>query len=135
MILTSVYGNTAAPEVLYRLLQERTPEQSISHKAMPTWEQHLAFVNAVPHPYPHWYLLQEKGEFVGSIYLTERREVGLCVFDGARGQGYGRVAMALLEAMHPGPMLANIAPGNPRSHRFFQLHGFELVQMTYRREP
>lgn len=135
MILTSVYGNTAAPEVLYRLLAERTPEQSISHKAMPTWEQHFAFVNAVPHPYPHWYLLQEGGEFVGSIYLTERREVGLFLFESERGKGFGDDALDQLQELHPGPMLANIAPFNTQSQRFFYDRGFELVQMTYRREP
>lgn len=135
VILVSVYGNTDAPDVLYRLLAERTAEQSISHKAMPSWDQHHAFVTAIPHPYPHWYLLQHRGEFVGSIYLTDRREVGLFVFEAARGQGYGRLALAMLQDLHPGPMLANIAPDNEPSHRFFQSQGFELVQMTYRMEP
>jgi len=30
--------------VLHNLLQERTPQQSISHKAMPDYETHEAFV-------------------------------------------------------------------------------------------
>lgn len=135
MILASVYGNTAAPEVLYRLLGERTPQQSISHRRMPTWAEHLAFVNAIPHPYPHWYLLQVNGDFVGSAYLTDRREVGLFLFERYQGEGYGVEAMNLLALAHPGPLLANIAPGNELSQRFFRRLGFRAVQVTYRWEP
>ena len=68
---------------------------------------------------------------VGAIYLSKAREVGLFVFKAHLHQGYGKAALALIRAAHPGRMLANIAPGNAVSQRFFASQGAKLIQMTY----
>ena len=76
MILKPVTGEDA--RVLYELLSERTPEQSISHKRMPPLAEHAAFVldhmTHQPH-YQAWYTIHTD-EVVGSIYLTHMREIG-----------------------------------------------------------
>ena len=47
MILIDVYDDTLTHAVLlWQLLAERTPEQSISHRGMPTAERHAAFVRS-----------------------------------------------------------------------------------------
>ena len=55
MKLIDVYASPEAARVLYELLAERNPEQNISHKAMPSFDEHCAFVASKP--YQAWYLI------------------------------------------------------------------------------
>lgn len=133
MKLVSVYKVPDGREVLFRLLAEREPHENISHKIMPTWRQHCAFMSR--HPYRDWYLIEVEGKFVGSIYVTGKSEVGLFIFKAHRRNGYGSQAFAELRKHHPERLLANIAPTNTLSQSFFKKHGFKLIQETYIVEP
>ena len=142
LTLIDVYSEPDAARVLYQLLGEREPYQSISHKATPTWEAHIKFVAS--RPYLGWYLIQvDDGngshtappEIVGAIYLTKQREVGLFVFKVRQGRGHGKSALAELRRLHPGRLLANIAPGNEASTRFFGAQGFRHIQNTFELAP
>ena len=47
--LVSVYRlPKTAPDLLYRLLEEREPHVNISHRGMPTWKSHLRFIAGHP---------------------------------------------------------------------------------------
>jgi RimJ/RimL family protein N-acetyltransferase len=129
MKLVSVYDNFNAPRYLYDLLGERTPAQSISHKAMPSWEEHCEFVAS--RPYLFWYLIEVDGYVRGACYLSKQREIGVFIFKGQHGHHYGLDAVALLVKMHPGRFLANINPGNVYSAQLFESLGFVHVQDTY----
>ena len=131
-----VYSEPSAPQVLYELLGERKPYMNISHKEMPSYEAHCTFFAS--RPYEAWYLIaydaapaERARSFVGTIYLTRQREVGLFVFERHRGRGFGRVALAALRLAHPGRILANISPRNEASQHFFARNGAKLIQMTY----
>jgi hypothetical protein len=50
MKLIPISEHPDAARILYALLAERTPEQSISHKKMPTWEEHLEHIKR----HTHW---------------------------------------------------------------------------------
>jgi len=128
--------------VLYELLLERTPETNISHKGMPSLEGHVKFVDSMP--YSKWYLIQDwpdtyeeavfekkRPEWTGSIYLTDRREVGIFVFKKRWRQGIGKAAIEELLQRHPGNLLANINPNNERSIQFFEELGAKHIQNTY----
>lgn len=117
---------------LYDLLRQRPSEANISHKQMPTLRTHTTFVNRKP--YLDWRIVEHHGERsqrVGAIYLTDRREVGIHFIEGARHMGFGRQAMIEFRKLHPGPMLANVAPGNGPSNAFFRSLGAEVIQLTY----
>ena len=129
MHLTDAYKTEGAAELLYRLLQERPPEANISHRKMPTWAEHLAFFNSKP--YLAWYIIHADDEPVGACYLTHMREVGLFVLEKHRSKGLGGKALDALAQKHPGRLLANIAPGNDGSQKFFEQRGFKLIQHTY----
>jgi RimJ/RimL family protein N-acetyltransferase len=120
-------------KVLYELLAERDHVANISHKAMPTWEQHQAFIAS--DPYAVWSLIDVGGQIVGSIYLTDRDEIGVAVFWKHQRRGYGANAvqtlMALLDPKCQRRFLANVAPGNEASRKMFEKLGFKLVQHTY----
>lgn len=133
MRLVSVYLSERAPKVLYDLLLERDPNVNISHKDMPTWEEHCAFVES--RPYHAWYIMEENTVPVGAIYLTYQRELGLFVFKKHRGNGYGPQAMAELKRRHPGKLLANVSVRNRDGIAFWETQGFKPLQHTYIWEP
>lgn len=139
MRLVNVYREPTAIAVLYALLRERPVEAQISHKIMPTYQEHTTFVRSVP--YRMWWLIRVDGEFVGDLHATENNEVGIFLFRKARGKGYGAKAVKLFMARHK-PLaaipakrvrawLAHIAPENEAGAAFFEHLGFKLVEQTW----
>lgn len=115
---------------LYNLLLERTPQQSISHKVMPTFNEHWDFVAS--NPYQAWYLIGVgRDEIVGSVYLTQHNEIGIFLFKRYIGLGYAKTAVKQLMKKHKGPYLANVNPENQASREFFERLGGKLIQVTY----
>lgn len=131
---------------LYELMKEKKPEQNISHKEMPTYEQHVAFNNSKPYgedyiititksvmvPIGIGIVATDTQVPVGRIYLTDRDEVGIHIKEEYASKGYGGEALELILRSAKRPLLANIAPSNTASQAFFTKHGFSLVQHTYR---
>ena len=130
-------GVTDSEMFLYDLLCDRPPEANISNTTLPSLEEHVRFVRSLP--YDYWYLVQVKETGrpwinVGSVYLTDRREVGLFFMEEHRGKGYGTQTMLMLKEMHPGDFYFNIAPGNLKSQQFFKEMGATLIQYTFKLE-
>ena len=132
MKLIDVYKHKKSAELLYQLLQEREQHQCISHKELPSFINHLRFVDS--RPYLAWYLVELRGTVIGATYLTRQREIGIFLFRKHQGKSLGAKAVQLLMDAHPGKFLANIAPTNPGSSEFFENLGFKLIQHTYELE-
>lgn len=132
MKLIDVYKHKNSAELLYQLLQEREQHQCISHKELPSFINHLRFVDS--RPYLAWYLVELRGTVIGATYLTRQREIGIFLFREHQGKSLGAKAVQLLMDAHPGPFLANVAPTNPGSSEFFKNLGFKLIQHTYELE-
>ena len=64
-------------EFLYDLLKERTGIVNISHKSLPSWEEHQKFIKSKP--YAFWEIILIDGNKVGDIYLTNRDEIGIFI--------------------------------------------------------
>lgn len=149
--LVNIYDDRGYPanssiEFLFELMKQRPPESNISHQALPTWDEHMRFVNRVPRPFRFWYLIHRLPagnveEPVGYISATENNEIGIVLLERFRANGYGPMAINMFIANHhpleginskrTGHWLANIAPGNEHSKRVFTKLGFEKVQETY----
>lgn len=134
MRLSSVYRRKDAASILYELLRERSEERdrfvNISHRHLPTWRKHLAWLRSKPHPI--FYLILIDADCAGYVYLSAASEIGICLFRKYRGKGIGPEAVAALMKRHPrARMLANINPKNARSIALFQKLGFTLLQQTY----
>lgn len=129
--LISVY-DTRSPEremyerILYNLLEERKLYQSISHKELPTYENHVKFVRSKP--YKQWFILQDNKLFVGSVYLTKDNEIGIFIFEDYLGVGYGHIAIEEILKLNKDTELikANIAPTNSNSLAFFCNQRFQF---------
>lgn len=126
-----VYSHPGAYEFLWLLMGERKPEVNISHQGMPTWDQHVQFVDGKP--YKSWHLIQLDGDIAGAVYLSKQSEIGIHVFARHQGRGIGRAAVLELMAWHPGLRLfANVAPFNEKSMKLFVELGFHLVEHTFK---
>ena len=119
-------------EILYELLQEREATQNISHKEMPTFEEHVKFV--LSRPYQFWRFIVHRDMIVGSIYLSRQDEIGVFIFKRHQGRGYGTEAVKYLLALINRPLLANINPANQASIKMFEKLGFRHIQNTYRHD-
>ncbi len=115
---------------LYKLLTERDPRANISHKEMPSYEEHVKFV--LLKPYTKWYVILLDGDKIGSIYLSKKDEIGIFLSKNIQGKGIGNCAINLLEKKNPRKRyLANVNPKNKNSSKFFKKNGFKLIQHTY----
>lgn len=117
--------------VLYWLLATRDKAACISHKKMPSFQEHTEFVQS--RPYDAWYMLLEEAKIVGAIYLTNHSEVGIALEVSSRGKGIGPEAIQELMIRHPRERYAaNVAIANEGSQRFFEGKlGWKKVSMTY----
>jgi len=115
---------------LYDLLKQRDSNVSISHKKMPTYEQHVKFV--MSKPYSKWYIIQKDDQSIGSIYLSKQNEIGIFLIKTMRGKKIGQMALEMIMQKHPKQrFLANINPMNKKSIDFFTQNHFKLIQYTY----
>ena len=115
---------------LYELLLQRKKIVNISHKKMPTYEEHVKFIES--EPYSKWYIIQIDDKKIGSIYLTKENEIGIFLKESIQRRGIGSNALNELININPGlRYLANINPKNEKSIEFFKKSGFKLIQYTY----
>ena len=142
-------------EFLFDLLNERDPLVNISHKNMPTYDQHTKFINSKP--YSKWYIIYVRhnlNEFighgskkitnlnyvtrkyvnkkVGSIYLSKNDEIGIFILKKFQNKNIGEHVLNLLIEKNPKKRyLANINPKNKNSINFFKKNKFRLIQYTF----
>jgi len=116
--------------LLYELLKEREPSTNISHRKMPTYNEHVNFVLAKP--YSKWYIIHYGKNKAGSIYLSKQNEVGIFIKKAFFMKGIGTEALRLLMELNPRErFLANVNPKNKKSREFFKKNGFKILQHTY----
>ena len=119
-------------EFLFDLLKERDPSTNISHKKMPTHDEHVKFVRSKP--YSKWYIIFKSKQKVGSIYLSKNNEVGIFIFKKFQGKNIGDFALNDLIKKNPRKLfLANVNPKNKKSIQFFKNNKFKLIQYTFER--
>lgn len=118
---------------LFHLLATRDPKANISHRQMPTMEEHVAFIKA--HPYCFWGIVNVDGIDRGAVYLSHGDEIGLHLANEHVGQGIGRAVVAQLMEDFPRKFYhVNVAPENTTSREFFAKMGFTICQFTMRYE-
>ena len=120
-------------EFLYDLLLQRNPDANISHKKMPTYEEHVNFVKSSP--YSKWYVIEVDGERAGSIYLTKQNEIGIHFFKKyEESERYQHVIKRLMLECPEEKFFININPRNELYLSFAKELGFSLIQHTYERD-
>ena len=115
---------------LYELLKQREGIVNISHKSLPTWDEHIDYIKN--HSYQSWNIIWNDDTRIGNIYLTERNEIGIFLDKKYQSNGYGSEAIdEFMKKNGKRRYLANINPTNYKSIQFFGKHGFSHFQNTY----
>ena len=129
--LTLVSKNDA--KFLYGLLKERESDVNISHKKMPTYAQHIKFIESKP--YSKWYIIILGNQKIGSAYLSKQNEIGIFITKNMHAKKLGTTTLnILIKKNRRKRYLANINPKNKKSISFFKKNGFELIQHTFELE-
>lgn len=133
--------NIDEAQFLYCLLAARPKNANISHRNMPSFFEHLVFMNN--NPYRFWWIIMEGKQMVGATYLTFNNEVGVSVVAQHQHQGIAREALKMVlgkcnplpavPSVRSGNFVAHINPKNKSSISLFKKMGFEHVQSTFRR--
>src|SRR4029077_21209232 len=135
-------------ELAWQLLMERPPEANISHREMPTLEEHAKYVTT--QPYRVWLVVESDvihgeeypfRELIGTIALTKQNEIGVGILKAHQRMGYARDAIRLVMSLYPpltgeigvrpGCYVAHVAPLNWASHNLFNKLGAKIIQATY----
>ena len=115
---------------LFELLKDRDPRANISHKKMPSYNEHLKFIKSKP--YTKWYIILKSKDRIGSIYLSKNDEIGIFLSKKYQGKNIGNDALKELIRKNPRERyLANVNPKNKKSSIFFKNNNFKLIQHTY----
>lgn len=140
--LVSVRDYYGAAALLYQLLQERMPEQSISHAKMPSIDDHIEFFNS--RPYRYWWIIVTEGHGIGAVYVTQNNEIGIGILNAYQRNGFASEAIKMvtrlvdplpaLTSLRVGQWQAHINPNNHASRAMFEKLGFIHKQVTYIKE-
>jgi RimJ/RimL family protein N-acetyltransferase len=118
---------------LFDLLKQREGIVNISHKSLPTWEEHVEFIKN--NTYQSWDIIWVDNVRIGNIYLTDRDEIGIFLDKESQSNGYGSIAInEFMKKNGKKRYLANIRPTNYKSIQFFGKHGFIHIQNTYHKK-
>ena len=118
---------------LFDLLKQREGIVNISHKSLPTWEEHVEYIKN--NTYQSWEIIWVDNARIGDIYLTDRDEIGIFLDKESQSNGYGSIAInEFMKKNGKKRYLANINPTNYKSIQFFGKHGFIHIQNTYHKK-
>ena len=115
---------------LYDLLKTRDSRANISHKKVPSYDEHVHFI--LSNPYTIWYIIEYEGKKIGSVYLSKQDEIGISLVDDSLYDKIGKSVIKLLIKNNPRKRyLANVRPQNKKLQDFFVNSGFTGLEYTY----
>ena len=115
---------------LYELLKNKDPNSNISHKKMPSYDEHVKFV--MSEPYTIWYIIECDKKNVGSIYLSKRDEIGISINNDFEYDQIVKTALKLLMKLNPRKRyLARVSPKDVKSQEFLLKNGFTGLEYIY----
>jgi len=115
---------------LYDLLKTKDPIANISHKKMPSYDEHVNFI--LSNPYAIWYIIEYEGKKIGSVYLSKHDEIGISLIDNSLYDKIGKSIIKLLIKNNPRKhYLAKVSPRNKKLQNFFVNNDFTGLEYTY----
>ena len=115
---------------LYKLLEKRNPDLNISHKQMPTLDEHKKFV--LSKPYTNWYIIKKNNDKIGAIYLSKNDEIGISILENFEFYEIAKESFKIIMELNPRKRyLANVSPKNKNSQEFLERNGFMGLEYVY----
>ena len=121
--------NKSDLKFLFNHLKERDPRENISHKKMPTYDEHVKFV--LSKPYSKWYIIFERNKKIGSVYLTKADELGLHLKKEYFRESLMKEILESLMKSEPNKRFVfNVSPRIKKFMKFLQKNGYVISQQT-----
>ena len=123
--------------ILYKILKERDRKSNISHKKIPTLEDHKIFINAFP--YRYWFIIKKSRNILGSAYITKSNEISITLLKKSKSHFIETINL-ILANIKPLPAIAsrrngnftlNLAPDNKFYINILNDIGSKKIQETY----
>ena len=115
---------------LYDLMKNKDPNANISHKKMPSYDEHVEFV--MSKPYTNWYIIECDKKNVGTIYLSKQDEIGISVSNDYEYDQIVKPALKLLMKLNQRKRyLANTSPKDVSAQEFLLKNGFTGLEYVY----
>ena len=115
---------------LYQLLKNKDPNSNISHKKMPTYDEHVEFV--MSKPYTIWYVIECDKKNVGAIYLSKHDEIGISINNNYEYKDIAKPALKSLMELNPRKRyLVNVGPKDTKAQEFLLKNGFSGLEYVY----
>ena len=115
---------------LYDLLKNKDPNANISHKKMPSYDEHVEFV--MSKPYTNWYIIECDKKNVGTIYLSKQDEIGISINNDYEYDQIVKSALKLLMKLNQRKRyLANTSPKDVSAQEFLLKNGFTGLEYVY----
>jgi len=131
-----VIPTSAQIETLYAQLKHRS--HNISHKSVPSFEQHTKFVQN--HPYRKWIILKDSDVAIGNIYIQYDNSLGLNVDSSVSSEQIHKILEGIYKSNSPlpavpsvrfGEFFLNIASKNKMLQKKLSNLGFCEIQRTF----
>ncbi len=105
IMLVDISKQPNSVRVLFDLLLARI--DGISHKVMPSFEDHSDFVTS--HPYKAWYFILEEEKPIGSCYVKSDNSIGINATFRSPHE-LSQVVKCILERHTPEPEIKSVRP-------------------------
>jgi hypothetical protein len=115
---------------LYDLLKNRKVIENISHKKMPTYKQHVQFINTKP--YSKWYIIFCQKEKIGTAYLSRLNEIGIHLINSVIEKKLNKeIISKMMEKNDKDRYLINVGIKNKKLSKLVEFYGFSKIQTTF----
>ena len=120
---------------LYDLLTERKPFENISHKKLPSYNNHVKFIKSTP--YSKWLLIEYRDKMIGSVYLSKNTEIAIWIKKSIKDYKMGiqkKVLEEVITKFTRKKYFVNLNPRNKKMINFYKKNGFKLIYFTFELE-
>ena len=120
---------------LYDLLSERKQFENISHKKLPSYNNHVKFIKSKP--YAKWLLIECREKILGSVYLSKNNEIAIWIKKDIKDYKMKirkKVLEEIITKFTRKKYLINLNPRNKKIINFYKKNGFKLIHSTFQLE-
>jgi|TARA_B100002003_G_C14137467_1_gene547096 hypothetical protein len=131
-----VIPTSAQIETLYTQLKNRS--HSISHKSVPSFDEHTEFVQN--HPYRKWIIVKDTEIAIGNVYIQYNNSIGLNVDSLVSCEQINKILKGIYASHSPlpavpslrfGEFFLNVASDNKMLQKKLSSLGFSEVERTF----
>ena len=116
-------------------MSERKQFENISHKKLPSYNNHVKFIKSKP--YAKWLLIECREKILGSVYLSKNNEIAIWIKKDIKDYKM-KIRKKILEEITTKftrkKYLTNINPRNKKIINFYKKNGFKLIHSTFKLE-